>query len=95
MPNLIESIVEAIESDDANREKQSARLVALYENSTTEMKAAIDCAFVALCGWSVATLITNTNKEALELQYEEYFDACEKANRIPLAFHAWHLSITK
>lgn len=31
-------------------------------------------------------------QSALHVEYEAYFDECEKSNKIPLAFHAWQLS---
>ena len=56
--NLIETITEQIHNDDANTDKQSELLKTLYREVSTDAQAGIDAAFICLCGWSLATLIT-------------------------------------
>ena len=56
--NLIETIAEQIHSDDMGTDKQSARLKTLYREVSPDAQAGIDAAFICVCGWSLATLIT-------------------------------------
>jgi hypothetical protein len=57
MVSLIDRIQEEMLSDDEDREKQSFYLKEAYENASEEAKKAIDWCFIALCGWSLKTLL--------------------------------------
>lgn len=55
--NLIESIYFAMDGDDEDRDKQSAKLVAVYEEATPNGRQLLNEAFTCLCGWTLATLL--------------------------------------
>ena len=57
MPTLIDKIQEEMLSDDEDREEQSEELAAAYQQASDEAKEAIDRSFIALCGWSLKTLL--------------------------------------
>jgi CO dehydrogenase/acetyl-CoA synthase beta subunit len=56
-PTLIDRIEAAMTSDEDRDEKQSEYLQTRYERADEQTKQAIDFCFVALCGWSLGTLI--------------------------------------
>ena len=58
---LIDKVEKAMSSDDEDREYESEILLTTYEEATTEEKAKIDKCFIALCGWSLKTLIDGEN----------------------------------
>ena len=53
--NLIDIIESEMASDDANRNSQSLRLIRAFEAS--EDRHSINMIMIALCGWSLDTLI--------------------------------------
>ena len=55
--NLIDFILEAMNTDDDNTEKQSAILARVYQSATPDQQKALDEAFIALCGWSLGSAI--------------------------------------
>ena len=57
MSTLIDKIQEAMLSDDEDREKQSDYLKDCYSESSKAEKKRIDECFIALCGWSLKTLM--------------------------------------
>ena len=57
MPTLIDKIQEEMLSDDEDREKQSGYLADCYNESSEAEKKRIDDCFIALCGWSLKTLL--------------------------------------
>jgi len=61
--NLLETITAEIHSDDADTDKQSARLKQLYCEVSADAQTGIDAAFICLCGWSLETLITLAESE--------------------------------
>jgi len=54
---LIDLVQDAMLSDDEDREKQSGYLEDCYDKASMEAKNRIDTCFIALCGWSLDTLI--------------------------------------
>jgi hypothetical protein len=54
---LIDRIQEEMESDDEDREKQSAILLSVYMGADEKTQAVIDEVFICLCGWSFKTLL--------------------------------------
>lgn len=60
--NLIEQVLEAMQTDDENSDKQSRILKRDYEAATAAQRLAIDNAFICLCGWSLKTLIEGEAK---------------------------------
>ena len=57
MNTLIDKIQDALLSDDDDREEQSEYLTEAYKAASQESKEAIDKCFIALCGWSLKSLI--------------------------------------
>jgi hypothetical protein len=54
---ILERIQRLMETDDESPEKQSERLVHLYEASSDAQKQALDEALVCICGYGLGTLI--------------------------------------
>lgn len=52
--SVINKIMEEMASDGEN---ESDKLLALYEESTKEERALLDSALIAICGWSLHTII--------------------------------------
>ena len=61
MSTLIDDIFDAMASDDSRTVGQSAILEHTYMKGTEEQKQALNEAFIALCGWSLETLISGRN----------------------------------
>lgn len=57
MPNLIDRVFDLMETDDDNRDNNSARIARLYWNATDENRDVLDTAFIALCGYALTTLL--------------------------------------
>ena len=57
--NIVEKILESIETDDSNTESESETIQLLYESATDKEKQKIDMIFISLCGWSLKTLIND------------------------------------
>ena len=57
METLIDKIQEAMLTDDEDREKESAYLEREYTEASEAEKKRIDMCFIALCGWSLETLL--------------------------------------
>ena len=55
--NLIEKIFEEMSTDADANEKQAAIMEDEYMDATVDQQKAIDRVFIALCGWSLKTLI--------------------------------------
>ena len=55
--SLIDLIFEQMETDDCNRQKQSALLLKLYDNATKDQLVFLDEVLICLCGYSMDTLI--------------------------------------
>ncbi len=55
---LIDLIKEEMENDYYDRQQASEDLIRNYQRSTPKEKHMIDLAFIALCGFSLETLIT-------------------------------------
>ena len=55
--NLIEKIYEEMSTDSDGDERQAEILQNEYTSATVEQQKAIDRVFIALCGWSLKTLI--------------------------------------
>jgi hypothetical protein len=55
--NLIQKIYEAMTADYSGDDKQSKMLKTEYLNATIDQQKAIDRVFIALCGWSLKTII--------------------------------------
>jgi len=64
--NLIEGIQSLMINDDADAEKQSDNLQALYEIATDTQKKAIDNTFICICGYSLDTIINNPDSISVE-----------------------------
>ena len=58
---LIEWIQAEMASDD--HPQQSDKLRCVYEGSTADVRAAIDAAFICLCGWSLKVAIENSREQ--------------------------------
>ena len=56
-PDIISFIAEEIETDEWN---DSAKLIELYKNATTEEKDVIDRFMLDLCGWQFPTALMLT-----------------------------------
>lgn len=54
---LIDRVQDEMESDDEDRQKQSAILLSVYDGADEKTKATIDEVFICLCGWSLKTLL--------------------------------------
>jgi hypothetical protein len=59
---LIDRVEQAMQTDDEDREKQSGYLADCYNEATTAGKRLIDECFIALCGWSLKSLIDGENE---------------------------------
>ena len=57
MNTLIDRIQEELLSDDEDREEQSEYLKRYYTESSEAERRMIDLCFIALCGWSLKTLM--------------------------------------
>ena len=55
--NLIEKIYEEMSTDSDGNDKQAEILQNEYAEATIDQQTAIDRVFIALCGWSLKTLI--------------------------------------
>ena len=55
--NLIEKIYEEMTIDSDGNDKQAEILQNAYAEATVDQQKAIDRGFIALCGWSLKTLI--------------------------------------
>jgi hypothetical protein len=55
--NLIEKVFEEMSTDADGNEKQAEIMEHEYTDATEDQKKAIDRVFIALCGWSLKTLI--------------------------------------
>lgn len=60
--NIIDHILYLMQNDCDDTEKQSDQLEALYEISTDTQKKAIDNAFICICGYSLDTIINNSEE---------------------------------
>jgi hypothetical protein len=67
--NLIEKIFEEMSTDSDGNDSQAEILQNEYTTATVDQQKAIDRVFIALCGWSLKTLIEG--HEATEL-YNPY-----------------------
>jgi len=54
---LIDIIEREMSTDDADRQKESDYLRDYYSESSEAEKKRIDLCFMALCGWSLETLL--------------------------------------
>lgn len=61
--NLREDILNLIESDDSFSEKDSYRIFRIYDNASNEEKDKIDGIFTYLCGFSLGTIIIESQSE--------------------------------
>lgn len=59
MNTIIDRIENLMQTDDEDREKQSRRLVDEYSSAARSAQEVIDGCFIALCGYSLKTLITD------------------------------------
>jgi hypothetical protein len=55
--NLIEKVFEEMSTDADGNEKQAQIMENEYMDATEDQKKAIDRVFIALCGWSLKTII--------------------------------------
>jgi len=55
--NLIEKVYKEMSTDADGNEKQAQIMEDEYMDATEDQKKAIDRVFIALCGWSLKTLI--------------------------------------
>jgi len=55
--NLIEKVYNEMSTDADGNEKQAQIMEDEYVDATEDQKKAIDRVFIALCGWSLKTLI--------------------------------------
>jgi hypothetical protein len=55
--NLIQKIYEEMTTDDSGDDKQSGILENEYLHASEDQQKAIDRIFIALCGWSLKTII--------------------------------------
>jgi hypothetical protein len=55
--NLIEKVYREMSTDADGNDKQAEILKNEYMEATTDQQKAIDRVFIALCGWSLRTLI--------------------------------------
>ena len=55
--NLIEKIYEEMSTDSDGDDRQAEILNDEYKKATVDQQKAIDRVFIALCGWSLKTLI--------------------------------------
>jgi hypothetical protein len=55
--NLIEKIYDEMSTDSDGNAKQAEILQNEYTEATVDQQQAIDRVFIALCGWSLKTLI--------------------------------------
>ena len=55
--NIIEKIYEEMSTDSDGNDKQAEILQNAYAEATVDQQKAIDRVFIALCGWSLKTLI--------------------------------------
>ncbi len=58
MTTLIDKIELEMRLDEEDRKEQSEQLEYAYIHSPEETQKAIDTCFIALCGWSLKTLLT-------------------------------------
>jgi hypothetical protein len=55
--NLIEKVFEEMSTDADGNEKQAEIMEQEYIDATEDQKKVIDRVFIALCGWTLKTLI--------------------------------------
>jgi len=63
MKNLIELITNSILTDEDDIQEQSEIATEIYLSSTPEEKEQIDKMFIAICGWSIKTLLDKVKEE--------------------------------
>lgn len=63
MNNLKQKILDAIESDDSFTEKNNEDMIDIYKICSRSEKFMLDHFFIALCGYSVNTLIERHENE--------------------------------
>lgn len=94
LENIIKRVSDLMQTDDANTDKQSAIVIRKYKNASESERDLLDGVFIALCGYSLDTIIAEyedeeqEHKQTLE-QYNTYFDDCERANKKPFSFDEW------
>jgi hypothetical protein len=59
LPNVMEEIQDAIDEDPEDRETLSQDLLMLYYNADMAQRAMINATLVAVCGYSLRTLLFN------------------------------------
>lgn len=57
--NILEKTLELMENDDAPTGKQSEYINSIYENANDIQQGLIDDTFIALCGYSLKSIINN------------------------------------
>lgn len=90
MANILAQVYEAIGDDDCNQGTQSARLQHIYLQADKNTRATLDAAFVALCGWSLETMMSNIHTDT----YNTYQERCEKLNKPAAPFIEWLIHAT-
>ena len=55
--NIINLIIQEIQTDCCNTEKEAAYLKDYYDHATKDQKEAINRTLIAICGWSFDSLI--------------------------------------
>jgi hypothetical protein len=63
--NLVEKIFEQMELDDDDWEEQSEILLETWREASEDRRRVIDEVLVALCGWTMKSLIRMTPKRSL------------------------------
>ena len=73
--NLIEIILDEMQTDDENTTKQSWRIIRTYEKASNEQKDLVDDILISLCGWSVPTLIDMVRDSQANIKEEDEEEA--------------------
>lgn len=61
--NIIEIIINEIQTDSSDTDKESEYLEAYYEKTTREQREAINYTLIALCGWTFEGLWKKSREE--------------------------------
>lgn len=60
--NILETVLDEMQSDDRNTLAQSKKLTTLYGTQDKDGQELLDAAFICLCGWSLKTLINGNER---------------------------------
>jgi len=71
MENIIEHLEHQMRTDDECSTKKSGRIKRMYVNASENQKKLMDEIFITICGWSLDTIIQETNNAGEQEEYNK------------------------